>query len=275
MLFSQRKGLRPVKSVMQVDSVDDDLKIGLWNALDVFYWSGFNSFLSVSDQSRVSLLLHFLWRDYFKKTVDTIPSSGDRALAILKDYFFTCAWYGVYDFIEFIANSSPADYFENEKFVSFCNVVLERELSAYRFVDSKLIQITSEEEIGEIEEALTDLHKPVAKHLSTALDLLSDRKSPDYRNSIKESISAVEAACNLITGSKATLGQALKALEAKTNLHPALRNALSSLYGYTSDADGIRHALLEEENLDFADAKFMLVSCSAFVNYLRSKSSKN
>lgn len=83
----------------------------------------------------------------------------------------------------------------------------------------------------------------------------------------------MEAACNLITGSKATLGQALKALEGKTEIHPAFKNALSSLYGYTSDASGIRHALIEEENVDFADAKFMLVSCAAFVNYLKSKSS--
>ena len=95
-----------------------------------------------------------------------------------------------------------------------------------------------------------------------------------YRNSIKESISAVESACNITTGSKATLGQALKALDDKTKVHPALRNAFSSLYGYTSDADGIRHGLLEEANLDFADAKFMLVVCSAFTNYLRSKASK-
>jgi hypothetical protein len=38
-LFSQRKGLKPVKSVMQVDSMDDDLRNGLWNALTVYYWS--------------------------------------------------------------------------------------------------------------------------------------------------------------------------------------------------------------------------------------------
>ena len=47
----------------------------------------------------------------------------------------------------------------------------------------------------------------------------------------------------------------------------ALRNAFSSLYGYTNDAEGIRHALLEEGNLTKADAKFMLVCCSAFINY--------
>jgi hypothetical protein len=46
------------------------------------------------------------------------------------------------------------------------------------------------------------------------------------------------------------------------------------MYGYTNDTEGIRHALLEEPTLDADDARFMLVSCSAFVNYLKSKVSK-
>ena len=111
--------------------------------------------------------------------------------------------------------------------------------------------------------------------MRNALDLLSNRKSPDYRNPIKESISAVEAICKIITGKqKATLGGALKEIEKKIKLHPALKNAFNSLYGYTNDAEGIRHALLDKSSLSFEDAKFMLVSCSAFTNYLISKASK-
>jgi hypothetical protein len=90
--------------------------------------------------------------------------------------------------------------------------------------------------------------------------------------SIKESISAVESAAKSVTGlKKATLDEALKELREKAGLHPALEKAFRSLYGYTSEADGIRHALMEEANVRFEDAKFMLVSCSAFVNYLISK----
>jgi hypothetical protein len=54
-------------------------------------------------------------------------------------------------------------------------------------------------------------------------------------------------------------------------LHPALAEGLSKLYGWTSDAEGIRHALMDEPSLSFAEAKYMLVSCSAFVNYLTAK----
>jgi hypothetical protein len=41
------------------------------------------------------------------------------------------------------------------------------------------------------------------------------------------------------------------------------------MFGYTSDASGIRHAGSGEPvELDYAFAKYMLVTCSAFVNYL-------
>jgi hypothetical protein len=102
-----------------------------------------------------------------------------------------------------------------------------------------------------------------------AIRLYSDRKNPDYRNSIKESISAVEAAVKIITeDEKATLGQALTIVQQKHNLHAALKEALSRLYGYTSDEEGIRHAILEGPKVNEADARFMLVICSAFANYL-------
>jgi len=94
--------------------------------------------------------------------------------------------------------------------------------------------------------------------------------APDYRNSVKESISAVEGVTRILSGDQdATLWKALKIIEGNSPLHGALRKALEALYGYTSDADGIRHALSEgEEPVDPSTAKFMLVVCSAFVVYL-------
>jgi hypothetical protein len=38
MLFSERQGIKPVKSILQVDSMDEELRTGLWNALTIFYW---------------------------------------------------------------------------------------------------------------------------------------------------------------------------------------------------------------------------------------------
>jgi len=221
-------------------------------------------------------LILTLWADYFKWPIDTIPSHGSNACITIREYFFSCQWFEVYDFIEFIAMNSR-DASRNKKFTEYCNSMLQREVSGYRFVGSQIVPITAEEEIAEIEEALkvTDTLRPATIHLKTAMGLLSDRKAPDYRNSIKESISAVEAICRLVAGhDNATLGQALKILKGKIDIHPALYKAFQSLYGYTSDEDGIRHALMDVPGLDFEDAKLMLVSCAAFINYLKLKASK-
>ncbi len=156
------------------------------------------------------------------------------------------------------------------------NEVLASELSAYRFVGGKLVPVSSEQEMQAIERAIAETsgaYSTASEHLQhVAVTLLARRPKPDYRNSIKESISAVEALCAVITGNqKATLGQALKVIDEEARLHGALRSAFEKLYGYTSDADGIRHALMEETTIEQEDAIFMLVACSAFVSYVIAK----
>lgn len=274
--FSQRKGLKPIRTKVQIESMDKALRNGLWDILYAHYWEklrrwGLSEISSLSD---MNMLLNRLWHSYFKQPLDTMPYRCDKAYNTTRNYFFRCDWNEVFDFLEFVVENHPDDK-GRVPFTDDCNSILEREVSAYRFVGGRIMETTSKEELFEIEEALGTTPKPVARHLKKALDLLTNRKSPKYENSIKESISAVEAMCQLVTGnSKATLGQALKEIKEKVGLHPALKKAFSNLYGYTSSADGIRHALLDESNLDFEDAKFMLVSCSAFVNYLISKAAK-
>ena len=91
-----------------------------------------------------------------------------------------------------------------------------------------------------------------------------------------ESISAVESLCQVIAGKTATLGQALKTVKDAVGLHPALEKAVSALYGYANDAGGIRHAMIDPSSYrcDFEDAKYMLVACSGFNNYLVGKAAK-
>jgi hypothetical protein len=72
-------------------------------------------------------------------------------------------------------------------------------------------------------------------------------------------------------GEKGTLGELVKKLQDEIGLHPALGKALSTLYGYTSDGDGIRHALIDTEKATLADAKFFLVVCSAFINFVQER----
>ena len=283
MLFSQRKGLKPVKKAFQKDDIDEELRNRLWNCLNIFYWRRVESNYNwVNYHTDIAFLCYRLWDAHFKVPIDTLDREWwSTNYEKVKKHFFACSWDGVFDFIEFIVKNycynEEGDYEEiNSMFMKRRNEILEQENSAYRFVDGKITEITSEEEISEIERALEQPFKPVKVHLKRALELLSDRKNPDYRNSIKESISAVEAICKIITNNKkATLGDCLNKIKSKKHikLHPALIEAFKKLYGYTSDAEGIRHPLLDEPALSYEDAKFMLVACSAFVNYVIAKAS--
>ena len=87
---------------------------------------------------------------------------------------------------------------------------------------------------------------------------------------IKWKDAAVEAVVKLLTGERSGgIDKAISILEKRRGaLHPSFKTALSKLYAYTGDEGGIRHPILEESTVDFAEAKFMLVGCSAFVNFL-------
>jgi hypothetical protein len=274
--FSQRRGLKKVKTGIQVDSMDGELRNRLWNVLKI-YWDTMEGKQWISESRNMKVLFTRIWHNYFKQPIDTMPQYWEDLYKEIREYFFKCEWYEVYDLMEFVANNHEDNELD-ESFKEASNSVLESELSAYRFVGRQVTEVTSKEEISEIEQALETPLKTVNAHMESALKLMSDRKAPDYRNSIKESISAVEAICRIISNNKnATLGQALDIMEkkGKIELHKALKKAFDSLYGFTSSSEGIRHALLDEKtSLSLEDAKFMLVSCSAFINYLVSKASK-
>ncbi|GAB2779512.1 hypothetical protein HNQ93_001487 [Hymenobacter luteus] len=277
MKFSQRIGKTPVKNLLQVDGIDEALKNRLWDCIVYLIANVNRKFMY--ETIRFDNFLILIWTEFFVRTSDSIPYNSsyqryDGFLNKLREWFFTANWYEIYDIIEFLCSFNHINDLR-ERFVNHCNIALSKEVSGYRIANNKIAQITSEEEISEIEEAINDsgLWKPVTLHLSTSLNLLSDRNNPDYRNSVKESISAVESMCKIVIGdSSATLGRALAEIEKLYPLHKALKAGFSSIYGYTSDASGIRHALLEDDiEVKFEDAKFMLVSCSAFINYLKMK----
>ena len=165
------------------------------------------------------------------------------------------------------------NHFQDKDTNALVNQVLEKESAGYRFVGGEITAISDKQEIESIETALADNAFPgVQGHLRRALELFSDRKNHDYRNSIKESISAVESLAKSITSNEnASLGDALAEIERSGEIHGALKKGFSSLYGYTRYADGIRPSMIDDPNLTAGDAIYFLVSCSAFINYLKSK----
>ena len=105
-------------------------------------------------------------------------------------------------------------------------------------------------------------------HLRKAAELINKGEWPD---SVRESIHAVESvARQLDPAASKTLGPALASLEKAGQLHPALKKAFISLYGYTSDEEGIRHPLIANPTSPVSqdEAVFMLGACASFASYL-------
>lgn len=280
MRFSQKIGKTSVRDLLQIESIDIKLENRLWNTIQNDFLNKIGVDINYNDSktSDIGELFLFIWQEFFGNLVDEIPQNHEgkiytsKFVDYLKKWFFKCEWFEKYDFLEVL---SEIDIQYEIGFTDKCNNSLQVEMSAYRLVEGCIVQITSEEEILEIEDAILNSNKwePVNIHLKTAIQYFSNRENPDYRNSIKEAISSIESLCVIITGDpKANLGPALGIIEKKYKIHGALKSAFTSLYGFTSDAGGIRHKLLEDDVVvTMEDAKFMLVSCSAFINYLKVK----
>jgi len=286
--FSQRQKIESVDNIIQMESMNVELKNRLWNVLTVFFWDQVDRWGQSTlrhakrfkpqtvENREVFILLERIYDSHFKLPLDTaLDSAITSILLTIRSTYYKSPYNKIYDFIEFVANTF-GDSNKSEAFCRRCNIVLEEELSGYRFINGIVCPITSEPEIESIDDASNSggILKAVDEHIKSALSKFSDRNQPDFRNSIKESISAVEALCRIITDKPdATLQDALKLIMAsdKVNIHKALINSFMSAYGYAGDESGIRHALKEVENVGREDAYYWLVTCSAFVNYLKVK----
>lgn len=215
--------------------------------------------------------IRFLWTRHFILPAGEMPQKWNELLNHIKNHFFTCEWYEAYDFLEFLAPCADIIPKTNiKKFAQCCNSAMAEGRATYRFVGPCITPITNEVEVREVEASLNTPYDTVRAQILSATEKLSQKPKPDLRNCIKESISAVETAVRLAANDpKGTLGKLLPTLQEKISLHPAQVEGFKKLYGYTSDdKSGIRHGMMDKDNLTVDDARYMLVSCSAFSNYL-------
>ncbi|UVI36680.1 AbiJ-NTD4 domain-containing protein [Brevibacterium spongiae] len=271
MSFSQRMGLSPVRTVIQKDSLDTETRTALWNlvhaTLDVL--RTYKDDLYADEELAASI-----WVNIFSKPRDE-QSSTRQVWVLVKERILTGEWFVVLDMVEsFVRQLNRVRSGElsgaAEAAIDEFNHRFERFLVGYRFIEQRIVPVDGDVEVAAIASA-TELSREFSgarRHLERAGELLADRKNPDYSNSVKESISAVESIVKIIT-SKSTLGSGLKQLKAKgVEIHPALESSWAKMYGWTSDAEGVRHAAIERSEVDQPLAKYMLVACSAFVAYL-------
>ena len=232
-LFSERYGYTKPSDVIIREQITPEIESAICNCIEYLrqdlmpYNNGYR-------RLKIQMWIYYLnnkINDYYE---------GDN---IIQDYIEDddIDWFYKLDLIEFLVEYVVALIKSNclpQKilfdFSKRLNKEFERLSFAYRLIDNKIVEITSKEEITTVETVLVESKDNVRMHLSKALELYAFRPEGDYSNSIKESISAVEAYCREKTGEN-NLGDALKKLEKVGVVIPnVLRTAFEKLYAYTN-----------------------------------------
>ncbi|MGF6097687.1 hypothetical protein [Pseudomonas sp. 18175] len=128
-------------------------------------------------------------------------------------------------------------------------------------------------------------HSPASKNWSKANDALADElvpvrtqwlkaknfiysASPDYENSIKESISSVESSLMvLLDEPNGTLGKIIK----QASLDADIERLITQAYGYASNKDFVRHGGTVASALSRAEAEFFLEFSATSIVYITSR----
>lgn len=91
----------------------------------------------------------------------------------------------------------------------------------------------------------------------------------DFENAVKEAVSAAEAMARLVSGDvSGTLGDAAKALHQSGRIPAPTRKLLEILWGYASNAEGVRHGSPGPTRLAPAEARFLLDVSDAALRFL-------
>jgi len=272
--FSVRHGYVNPEEILKMnyESMTDELKVRLWNFVA--------RLLQFLGEEQYDLFANFslkIWDGFFHESINSFIASYWEE--DFEKRFFKLEWYKVYDFIEFLyflLKSNKKQFLK--PFSEKINQILEEEYAPYRMIEGYITPITNEYEIQTIKEAFkkADKYQPVKEHLEKALTHLSNRTNPDYINSIKESISALESLANLILNTSGrTLTQIHEKLCSQLKCPEPIKKQIKEYYDWASKEEGIRHGKITgKSTIGQAEAKLFLVQISGLVNYLISKSSQ-
>lgn len=122
----------------------------------------------------------------------------------------------------------------------------------------------------EANEALSDQLNPVRAQWLKAKNFIF-ASAPDFENSIKESISAVESCLMVLMNEpNGTLGKIIK----RADLDPDIERLISQAFGYASNRAFVRHGGTTPSTLTQAEAEFFLEFAASSIVYLTSRFKK-
>jgi len=269
--FAQAEGLGLRPSQLARGQISQQFRAILWSKLSGIFerhrdFSGYGG-----------VYLDEPWRTILRDAhvhhhhrLDEFPDHYDKDVAGVKNIVANGSWSEVLGWLEFVLKHRfcPRD------FPGQLDGIMANSHLAYRVFDGVVIcPIGSEPERKAIDQAFADVRASklhgAREHLVKAASELS---AGHFAGSVRESIHAVESVVSVLEPD-GDFGKALSKLEKKANIHGGLKAGFKSIYGFTSDENGIRHPLLElpEAKVDETDALFMIGACAAFVSYLINK----
>ena len=272
--FSQRHGYESMPEPMHLEEISDDLRREIWNETRRLLLS--RSSTGYFTSRMIYVIVRILGKLH-GRAEDEIDIRYSAVFRNFKLWIVNSSFNGVLDLIELILYEIP-----DSKFATHIARAFEYHLAAYWLdLSHRPYQFfpRSNKAQGEttrsaIETIRASSMEGADTHLRQAATHINARQ---FADSITDSIHAVESVARTIDPKAKTLGPALDSLQKSGLLkHPALKEAFSKLYGYTSDEQGIRHALLDKgsPDVDLDEAMFMFGACASFAAYLVNKHRK-
>lgn len=264
--FEQAEGVEPLPAQLGLKQISQVLRARLWQ---IFLIHVDDEMGAIGLRTNLGPIWRTLFKDYCVSKLGMFSDEvGDRRTDFidrLKPSFQQGQYSEVLGTVEwFVRRASESSL---RKLVQS---VLEEEYCAYRLIDLSIVPIATAEEGRVFVTALSDLSRPqlggARAHLLQAGSMLTAGK---FADSVRDSIHAVESVARTLTG-ESSLAKSLQELSKGHPLHPALKNGFNNIYGYTSDANGIRHPMIGDDGpaVGEAEAIFMLGACAAFVTFL-------
>lgn len=276
--FADRNNIEKIDDTIQIDSLSSFTRIAIKNTvIDLFerWEKAWNDYFGFRNH-----VVKLLANDVFCIDLNSKDAKYDALISLMYHAIDNEDYYQVLSLLEYLASVISIYEYGYQNFnygrfkVNISNVfneLFEKENIGYRFIEGRIEKITNKVEIDEIVSASNTIYnEKVNEHIRKALNFLSETGDRDYKNSIKESISALEGSAAIVSGCKnKTLSENIKEIGKKYELHPCLVEAVIKIYGYSSDESGIRHENEKEGHpVSFDEAKLILVLCSSCINYL-------
>lgn len=265
--FAEREGVKALPRQLELKEVTQELRARVWTLVHLSIETN-TKYDAISHVTRAhcwETILTSAWVILDHNFADEF-SVKPRELTQYAKAKMMLPYAEFLEFLEFIVQHKSCPH----GLVDHLNKQFESCGFAYRIVDGTIVPIANEQMAESFQTAIENLSSGFSgaqQHLKTAASALTAGK---YADSVRESIHAVESvACQICPGER-TLSAALNEFEKKYHLHPALKHGFVKLYGYASDEQGIRHALIDEEGAKVGEdeALYMLGACASFAAFL-------